>query len=208
MTTTGLMITVIIAIGVALAAVFAFRPSITATRGGKAVAFLSLFIFPLAIGLMGANRHVEKSKETSFCLSCHVMEPYGASLMADDRELVPAVHYQNHQVPPDRACFTCHTDYTLYGDFAAKMRGLRHVWVQYVTGPPEKIELYTPYNNRECLHCHAGARSFEEGVLHTLEDDTMEKIRTNQLSCLSSGCHEGGHAVQRLDEIPRWEREQ
>ena len=27
---------------------------------------------------------------------------------------------------------------------------------------PENIKLYTPFNNRECLHCHLGARSFEQ----------------------------------------------
>jgi hypothetical protein len=34
----------------------------------------------------------------------------------------------------------------------------------------DAIRLYDPYNNRECLHCHLGARSFEEGpcILPTL----------------------------------------
>ncbi len=202
----GLVVVAVIVIGIALSAIFVLRPTITASKGGKAVAFLALFIFPLAIGAMGVSQHVEQSKTTRFCLSCHVMEPYGASMMVDDRALIPAVHYQNHQVPPDKACFTCHTDYTMFGDAAAKMRGLRHVWVNYVTGPPEKIELYTPYNNRECLHCHEGARSFEEGVVHTLEEETLPAIRANKLSCLSAGCHEGGHSVSTLPAATRWEK--
>ena len=61
-------------------------------------------------------------------------------------------------VPPDHACFTCHTDYALFGDYKAKWRGVHHVLVQYLgkIPKPEEIKLYTAYNNRECLHCHAG----------------------------------------------------
>src|ERR1051325_11060734 len=112
---------------------------------------------------------VEKSKQTEFCLSCHVMEPYGRSLHVDERGHIPAVHYQNHLVPADRACFTCHTTYTLFGDYNAKLHGLRHVYVQYLGTIPKEIKLYEPYNNRECLHCHLGARSFEEGAMHNVD---------------------------------------
>jgi hypothetical protein len=39
------------------------------------------------------------------------------------------------------------------------------VYVYYFSTPPApgNIKLYQPFNNRECLHCHLGARSFEEG---------------------------------------------
>ena len=78
----------------------------------------------------------------------------------DDKSYIPAAHFQNNFVPRDHACFTCHTDYTMFGDYKAKWRGVHHVWVQYFgkIPKPEDIKLYTPYNNRECLHCHAGAR--------------------------------------------------
>jgi hypothetical protein len=46
------------------------------------------------------------------------------------------------------------------------MRGLKHLYVYYLKGAPAKIALYEPFNNRECLHCHGGARSFEETTPH------------------------------------------
>ncbi len=193
---------------VVLSAVFALvvlaRPSVTNVKLGRAFAFAALFLVPLFALTLGVTDHVERSKTTEFCLSCHAMEPYGKSLLVDDRALIPAVHYQNHLVPSDKACFTCHTDYTMYGDVSAKLRGLRHVYVNYLGKVPQKIALYTPYNNRECLHCHRGSRSFEEGATHTLEEGTMAKIKSNQLSCMSSGCHESAHNVAALRDATLW----
>jgi hypothetical protein len=108
-----------------LCAVLLARPSVVQVRLGRAFAFATLFLVPLFALRLGVTDHVERSKTTEFCLSCHSMEPYGKSLLVDDRALIRAVHYQNHLVPADKACFTCHTDYTMYGDVNAKLRGLR-----------------------------------------------------------------------------------
>lgn len=64
--------------------------------------------------------------------------------------------------------------------------------------------LYTPYNNRECLHCHLGARSFEQGAVHTADPQTMPDIKSNKLSCVSSGCHDMVHNVSQLDHVKFW----
>ena len=193
------VLAVLTLVTIALAALVALRPALTAARGGKVLAFLALLVLPLAMTALGLSSHMERSKSTEFCLSCHVMEPYGKSLRVDDAAFVPASHFQNNRVPPDRACFTCHTDYTMFGDAKAKLRGLRHVYVNYLAGPPEKIALYEPYNNRECLHCHAGARSFEESELHV---DIRDELRTNQTSCLE--CHDVVHEVDQLAGKPLW----
>jgi cytochrome c-type protein NapC len=131
-TTTILVAVILISLG--LIALLVLRPSITATRGGKMLAFLALLIFPVLSGGMGVNRHIEQSKTTNFCLSCHVMEDYGKSLRVDDRSFIPAIHYQNNLVTREQACYTCHTDYTMYGDINAKIRGLKHVYAYYCHG--------------------------------------------------------------------------
>src|SRR5207248_5717469 len=143
----------------------------------------------------------ERSKQTSFCLSCHIMEPYGRSLHVDDKSWIPAAHFQNSRVPRDEACYTCHTQYTLYGGFRSKMRGLHHIWVQYVAGAKPPIHLYEPYNNRECLHCHAGARGFEEEPTHQA---AMDELTSNKTSCLTAGCHDTSHNVEHLKEAKFW----
>jgi cytochrome c-type protein NapC len=191
-------------ISIVLLALLVLRPTMTATRGGKILAFVAVLVFPLLAGGMGAATHLEHSKQTAFCLSCHVMEDYGQSLRVDDRSFIPAVHYQNHLVPRDQACFTCHTDYTMYGDLRAKLRGLRHVYAQYVGRPTKPLKLYTPYNNRECLHCHLGARSFEEGAKHTEDPKSLPAMKANQLSCSTTDCHDIVHGVDKLKDATFW----
>ncbi len=191
------VVSIVLVVGIIL------RPEITAARSGKILGFVTLFLLPVIAGGLGLSEHFEKSKQTAFCLSCHVMEPYGKSLYVDDKHHLAAAHFQNHRVPIDQACYTCHTDYVLYGGVRAKARGLRHVYVQYLghVPAPETIHLYNAYNNRECLHCHLGARSFEDEPTHSaMRDDLV----SNQMSCLTSGCHDTVHNVKELDNQKFW----
>jgi cytochrome c-type protein NapC len=187
---------------VALIALLVLGPSLVAARGGRILAFLALFALPLLVTGLGLSAQVEHSKTTQFCLSCHVMEPYGKSLYVDDSSYVPAGHFQNKRIPRDEACFTCHTDYTMFGDYKAKMRGLRHVYVNYIGTISKEIKLYEPYNNRECLHCHAGARSFEESDLHK---EVRAELGSNKTSCLE--CHDTIHNAHGLAGVKMWKGE-
>jgi cytochrome c-type protein NapC len=196
------VVSAVLVITLVIALVLVARPAITVARGGKILAFLGLFILPVFAGLLGLDNHVERSKQTQFCLSCHIMEPYGKSLRVDDKSYVPAAHFQNNRVPREQACYTCHTDYTLYtGGIKAKFRGLHHIYAQFIGTPHQPVKLYQPFNNRECLHCHLGARSFEEGTTHGA---VMDDIKNNQLSCVSSGCHDMVHNVVHLNGVKYW----
>src|SRR5262245_2427065 len=114
----------VVLVAIALIALVVLRPSLTAARGGRILAFLAFLVLPALATALGLSAHLEHSKSTAFCLSCHVMEPYGRSLRVDDPAALPAQHFQNNRIPRDRACFTCHTEYTLFGDAKAKLRGL------------------------------------------------------------------------------------
>lgn len=187
---------------IALVALVVARPSLVLAKGGRILAFLAFCVLPVAVSGLGLTAQVEHSKTTKFCLSCHAMAPYGKSLYVDDSAYVPAQHFQNNRVPREKACFTCHTDYTMFGDAKAKLRGLRHVYVNYIGTVPAKIELYEPYNNRECLHCHAGARSFEENDLHK---EGRADLTKNVTSCLE--CHDTVHDVHGLAGAALWKEE-
>jgi NapC/NirT cytochrome c family protein len=126
----------LLAITATLIAIIVVRPSITVSTPGKMLAFVAFCVLPILCGSMAASTHIERSKQTKFCLSCHIMEPYGRSLYVDDPSYIPASHFQNHRVPPDEACYTCHTDYGLYGGVRAKLGGLRHIYIQYFGTPP------------------------------------------------------------------------
>jgi cytochrome c-type protein NapC len=195
------LIAALFVVTAALLLLCVLRPSLTATREGKILAFVVLCVLPLACSAVGFNAHMERSKSTQFCLSCHLMEPYGKSLWVDDAKYIPASHYQNHRIPAESACFTCHTDYAMYGDIRAKMRGLHHVYVQYLGTPMQPLHLYVPFNNRECLHCHLGARSFEESPTHSA---MRADLVSNSTSCLTSGCHDTVHNVAALGSVKFW----
>src|SRR5678816_1390707 len=94
-----------IALCIALICVFVFRPGITATRAGKIMAFMVLFILPILCLGAGFSVKLDQSKSTKFCLSCHIMEPYGKSLQVDDPMHLAAAHFQNHRVLADEACY-------------------------------------------------------------------------------------------------------
>jgi cytochrome c-type protein NapC len=192
---------ILLAVSIVLIAVLVLRPAITESRGGKMLAFVAFLILPVLSASWGASEHMDLSKQTTFCLSCHVMEPYGKSLYVDDPSYVPAAHFQNHRIPVDQACFTCHTDYVFYGGIRDKIRGLRHIYVQYIGTIPNPIKLYTPYNNRECLHCHLGSRSFESNAIHMA---LLDAIKSNTTSCMTSGCHDTVHDVANQDHVKFW----
>ena len=206
MLTSTLLEALFIAIILALAVLLALRAELTRARGGKILAFVVLFVAPVLAVSLGFSEHMERAESTQFCLSCHVMHDFGQSLYVDDPSYIPAKHFQNHLVPRDHACYTCHTDYTMFGTVHAKFRGLRHVYIQYLgkIPAPADIKLYTPFNNRECLHCHAGMRVFEEEPKHTKTPDMMRQILSNQMSCMTSKCHDTVHDVGTLKDATFW----
>lgn len=192
-----------------IAALIGFRADLTRVRGGRILAFIALFLLPVLALAAGFSRQMDNTKSTQFCMSCHVMNDYGKSLLVDDKSYIPAAHYQNNRIPRDRACYTCHSDYTMYGGITAKMRGLRHVYIQYLgTIPkPADIKLYSPFNNRECLHCHDGARSFLETSGHHKSPDMLKQVKENKMSCMSSRCHDTIHDVDTLVDAKMWKAE-
>lgn len=191
------LVATLVFLTIGLIALIYVRPSLTRTQGGKILAFIALFVLPVVSVRSGFLLHYEATKSTSFCLSCHVMEPYGESLLAADENYLPAAHFQNGRVDRKQACFTCHTQYTLFGDMKAKMNGLKHLLVYYSGRTPDEIELYSPYNNRECLYCHTGGRRFEE--LHEYDMDTLT---SNERTCME--CHGSSHDVANVHQRAKW----
>ena len=190
-------VAVVILATIGLIILLLVKPEFAIQRGGAVVLLLALFVLPIASMRAGFDLHWEHSKSTNFCMSCHVMEPYGESLLIADEEYVPAAHFQNRRIKYDRACFQCHSQYTMFGDTKAKLNGLNHLLVYYTGRTPDEIELYQPYHNRECLYCHVGSRHFEAE-----HEDDMEDLVSNEVSCLD--CHDMHHDIEDLDEQELW----
>jgi len=194
----GVLIALVV-LTIVLAGVFLVRPSITAGATGKILAFIGLCVLPtLCIG-SGMSFHMQRSQQTAYCISCHSMESHGQSLYVLNTSYIPAQHFQNHLVPPDKACYTCHTDYTMYGPLKDKLKGLRYIYMEYVSTPPKTIHLDGTYNNSQCLHCHAGMRGFDENPTHTA---IMGSLKTNRMSCIS--CHNTIHNASEVAHLKMW----
>ena len=86
---------------IVLTCIFLFRPSVTTGVAWKMVAFVGLCVLPALCIDAGVSTHMQRSEQTQFCISCHVMAPYGQSLYVDDAKHIPAQHFQNHRVPPE-----------------------------------------------------------------------------------------------------------
>ena len=197
---TGVLVALVV-LTILLAGVFLVHPSITVGATGKILAFIGLCILPtLCIGT-GMSFHMQRSQQTAYCISCHSMVTHGQSLYVLDQSYIPAQHFQNHLVPPNQACYTCHTDYTMYGPLKDKLKGLRYVYMEYVSSPPKTIHLDGKYSNLQCLHCHAGTRDFEANLNHMAP---MGSLVTNQISCISSGCHATIHNASEVAHLKMW----
>ena len=193
------VLVILVVLTIILAGVFLVRPSFTAGATGKILAFVGLCILPtLCIGT-GMSFHMQRSQQTAYCISCHSMETHGQSLYVLNASYIPAQHFQNHLVPPNQACYTCHTDYTMYGPLKDKLKGLRYLYMEYVSTPPKTIHLDGQYSNLQCLHCHTGMRSFDENPTHTA---IMGSLKTNQISCIS--CHNMIHNASEVGHLKMW----
>jgi cytochrome c-type protein NapC len=190
-----------IVLSVVLASIFLIRPSVTTGAAWRVLAFIGLCVLPALCIVGGMNTHMQRSEQTQFCISCHVMVPYGKSLYVDDPTHIPAQHFQNHRVPADMACHACHADYTIYGPMKDKLAGITRIYMQYVSAPPNPITIPGGFKNGQCLHCHLGARSFEENQVHAA---IMDSLKSNQISCLTSGCHDTAHDVANLSHEKFW----
>jgi cytochrome c-type protein NapC len=196
----GILIALIV-LTIVLVSVFLVRPSVTAGTGGKILAFIALCALPaLCIGA-GMFTHMQRSEQTKFCISCHAMENYGKSLYVDDPKYLPAQHFQNHRVPADTACYACHADYTIYGPLKDKLAGVTRIYRQYISTPPAHITIPGGFNNHQCLRCHGGARDFEANPVHQA---LMDTLTSNQMSCISSGCHDTVHNASEVNTLKMW----
>jgi cytochrome c-type protein NapC len=193
----GLAIALLIAVG----AVIGFR-HLAGTLWGRLALLVAAALLPVSISLANLQTGVAESSRTRFCLRCHEMELHGRSLFVDNRQSLAAVHYQNRFVDRDTACYSCHTDYALFGDLRAKLNGLHHVTVHYFETIPDRFKLYRPYPNNNCLHCHEDARRFLESVPHKA---VMASLESGQTSCLT--CHKVAHDMEKVRGGVFWQPE-
>jgi nitrate/TMAO reductase-like tetraheme cytochrome c subunit len=162
------------------------RPREPAGRLMLLVGFL--VVSPLAYWL-NFGLAMDGAKEVSFCNSCHVMNGYVADLENPDSEHLASLHYQSRWIA-DHQCYTCHSDYGLFGGVEAKTAGLRHVWFYYMGGYELPLKIRGTYDNQRCLFCHGPVKAFREVPEHQKNEAA---IATSGKSCVDGNCHVSPH---------------
>jgi nitrate/TMAO reductase-like tetraheme cytochrome c subunit len=154
----------------------------------KELFLLPLVVLPAAIVFLGYSHGIESSKHVEFCGSCHVMEPYLADLRNPDSDTLAATHYKNGYIL-DHQCYTCHSDYGMFGTMQAKMAGMGHV-ARHLTGAYHfPLKVAKPYSNLRCLACHEKSQKFRNSEGHPKED--RAKLLSGETSCIE--CHGPPH---------------
>jgi hypothetical protein len=152
-------------------------------------------LLPVAAYGFAMLHMMEGSQQVTFCGSCHVMTPILKSLQGNDGSLA-SMHYARGLVPHDKACFTCHSGYGIWGGIDAKMAGVRHM-LHSLTGDYEKpLTMNGPFDIDSCLGCHAFAVSFRAVEAHR-DPDLQKQLVTRELSC-TGACHPPAHPPESL----------
>lgn len=163
-------------------------------RGKWLLLIVFAVLSPIAY-LLNFSVAIEDSKKVEFCNSCHIMHGYVNDLKDPDSEYLASQHYQYRWIDEDQ-CFTCHSDYGLFGNMKAKATGIRHVWAYY-TGYETPVKLYKTYNNTICLRCHAPTLGFQEEEEH---ENNAQDILSSKMSCLGVDCHVRTHPEEAWKE--------
>ncbi|MBI5197278.1 MAG: NapC/NirT family cytochrome c [Nitrospirae bacterium] len=119
--------------------------------------FLILAVWPLGFSAVSIY-NLERAKTVAFCGSCHEMQERVADLRNPASKNLSSKHATRFWIN-ENACYNCHTDYTMFGPFTAKWRGLQHMYAAaFIRPKPEEIKIYVPFPDRNCIRCHRTAR--------------------------------------------------
>ena len=166
-------------------------------RGRLAESLLAAGIvgLPVLAFALGNAVLLDRSKETQFCISCHIMQPVYDSTRSDDGSLA-SIHVTRGAVPTSQSCYTCHSGYGIWGDAGAKMSGVQHM-VHTVMGSYElPLKLYQPYDIDGCLQCHAESTRFRGVEVHATEG-IAQALLSREMRCTGM-CHPAAHPPEAL----------
>jgi cytochrome c nitrite reductase small subunit len=156
----------------------------------KWILFLGVAALPIPAIFMSTAVGLEHSKQVKFCDSCHAMDPFLDDMKDVDSEQLAARHYKNRFIQKAH-CYTCHTDYGIFGTMKAKLNGMKHIWKDFTGHWSHPIEISKPYAYQICLNCHAGAVRFEQLEEH---DGVIEEVLSGEGGC--NPCHELAHPAR------------
>ena len=160
--------------------------------GAWASVVLSVCVLPPFALLVGTLLVLERAEKVEFCGSCHgAMSAYVADMTAAESHSLAAVHYRNRYIPVNQ-CYVCHTSFGLFGTMQAKIAGLEDVRRYYLGTFQQPIRMHAPYDNSDCLKCHADAARWS-----AQHSTVREALFNGQTRC--ADCHSKVHPAHLLN---------
>jgi len=156
------------------------------TATSKAMLFGAILVLPVMVVFLATAHGMQESMTVDSCGACHVMDGHVKDLRDPKSTSLAAVHYKNRYIQTDQ-CYTCHSDYGMFGTVSAKMAGLGHTYYNLTGTYPKPIKIRAPYPNVRCLSCHGGAANF----VAKHEKDQIDRLLASKDSCLD--CHGPAH---------------
>jgi cytochrome c nitrite reductase small subunit len=163
------------------------------TTASKAMLLGGIVVLPAIVVFLATAHGMQESMTVDACASCHVMAGHAADLRNPASDSLAAVHFKNRYIQTDQ-CYTCHSDYGMFGTMSAKLEGLGHVYHNMTGNYPKPIKIKSPYSNLRCLSCHGGAANFV--VKH--DKDMMPNLLADKDKCID--CHGPAHKPESAGE--------
>ena len=161
------------------------------TQGTKGTLFVGLTLLPVVVIFFSYTRGLSGMETVQACGGCHVMTAHVKDLENPDSEALSAVHFKNRYIRENH-CYTCHSDYGMFGTVAAKADGARHV-MHFLAGTYSiPLKIRHPYPNVRCLGCHGESQKFLKSPGHPA--DVRPQLFSGEVSCLT--CHGPAHTPQ------------
>jgi nitrate/TMAO reductase-like tetraheme cytochrome c subunit len=185
-----------LAIVMALSAVALIAWTLVAYRGrlsgfrARLLLFIGVCCVPFPAVLMSAAVGLEQSKAVAFCNSCHLMGAFVADMKDADSRSLSALHFRNRYIQNDH-CYSCHTDYGLFGTLEAKIGGMSHVWSEFAGAGRGTVRQKGNYRFTICLNCHGESSKFIQQKGHA---GVVNRVVGGQAACTE--CHNRSHGAQ------------
>ena len=149
--------------------------------------FLGICVTPAPVMVLSSAVGLEQAKAVDFCKSCHVMGSFIADMEHPASGRLAALHFKNRYIQ-DHHCYTCHTDYGLFGTVEAKIGGLAHIWRETAGTYRLPVRMKEGYRFTICLNCHGQSQKFIEQKAHA---GIVERILGGETTC--TACHGPSH---------------
>jgi nitrate/TMAO reductase-like tetraheme cytochrome c subunit len=183
----------LLALGMALSAVVLIVWTLVVHRGrlagfrSRLLLFVGVCGIPFPAMLMSSAVGLEQSKAVAFCESCHAMGAFVEDMKDPDSRSLAALHFRNRYIQEEH-CYSCHTDYGLFGTLEAKVGGMSHVWSEFAGSAGGHIRPKTNYRFTICLNCHGQSSKFIRQKGHA---GVVNRIVSGEATCTE--CHDQSH---------------